>query len=88
MRRTEIIEALRSSIGAVTGRQDVDLTEDTRLFDDLDLDSTSMLELLVEIEEALQVQVDPDELEVVDLQTVGTLTDLFARRSQTPAATC
>ncbi|WP_217223178.1 phosphopantetheine-binding protein [Streptomyces anulatus] len=88
MRRTEIIEALRSSIGAVTGRQDVDLTEDTRLFDDLDLDSTSMLELLVEIEEALDVQVDPDELAVVDLQTVGTLTDLFARRSQTPAATC
>lgn len=88
MQRTDIIAALRSGIGAVTGQQVVNLTEDMRLFDDLDLDSASMLELLVEIEEALQVPVDPDELEMADLQTVGTLTDLFARRSQTAAGTC
>lgn len=88
VQRTDIIAALRSGIGAVTGQQVVNLTEDMRLFDDLDLDSASMLELLVEIEEALQVPVDPDELEMADLQTVGTLTDLFARRSQTAAGTC
>ncbi|MCX5393998.1 phosphopantetheine-binding protein [Streptomyces sp. NBC_00094] len=88
MRRTDIIAALRDGIGAVTGRQIVDLPEDTRLFDDLDLDSTSMLELLVEIEEALQVEVDPDDMQIVDLQTVGTLTDLFARRAGTAAGAC
>lgn len=88
MQPTDIIAALRSGIAAVTGQSVGDLTEDTRLFDDLDLDSTSMLELLVEIEEALQVQLDPDEMEIVDLQTVGTLTDLLARRSETAAGAC
>ncbi len=47
----------------------------TRLFDDLHLDSTTMLEMLMELEDSLGPEVDPEELDADDFEAVDTFTD-------------
>ncbi|MCX5255696.1 acyl carrier protein [Streptomyces canus] len=47
--------------------------EDSRLFDELGLDSTTVLELLMTIEEELEMEFDTDILEQHHFKTVGTL---------------
>lgn len=73
--RTEIQTRVIEALSNVVGRELTDITDDTRLFDDLNLDSTSVLGLLMELEDAAEVEVDPDELEQHHLETVGSLTD-------------
>jgi acyl carrier protein len=84
-----IIEArqgLTDSIGTVLGRvlkHDLpELSEDTRLMEDLNLDSTSVLELLLEIEDELGIQIDVEGIEQRDFATVGALADLISRQSE------
>jgi acyl carrier protein len=77
--------ALTGSIGAVLERvlrtELPPLTEDVRLMEDLNLDSTSVLELLLEIEDELGVQIDVEGIEQKDFATVGTLADLVSRQA-------
>jgi acyl carrier protein len=47
--------------------------ENSRLFDELGLDSTTVLELLMTIEEELGMEFDTDTLEQHHFETVGTL---------------
>jgi len=47
--------------------------EHSRLFDELGLDSTTVLELLMTIEEELEMEFDTDILEQHHFKTVGTL---------------
>ena len=61
------------------------LTEDNRLFEDLHLDSTGVLELLMALEEHLGIEVDPENLDMDDFQTVGSLTDYLAATLRTAA---
>ncbi|MFF2328572.1 MULTISPECIES: acyl carrier protein [unclassified Streptomyces] len=51
-----------------------DATADTRLFEDLSLDSTAALEVLMGVEESLGIAFEPESLEPEHLQTVGRLT--------------
>ncbi len=57
------------------------MTATTRLFDDLDLDSTSVLGLLMALEDSLDMEVDPESLEQHHLETVGSLTDFVVEHS-------
>jgi acyl carrier protein len=75
MDRTEIIDHVRIALSAVLNREVSDLTEDSRLFEDLALDSTSVIELLMGLEDTIDLQIDPDDLEPEVFRTVGTLTD-------------
>jgi acyl carrier protein len=74
MDRTQIIEHVRVSLAEVLNRELPALTEDTRLFEDLALDSTSVIELLMGLEDTIGLEIDPDELEPEVFQTVGSLT--------------
>ena len=47
MNRTEIIAHLQIALSAVLNRDIPELPEDARLFDELGLDSTSVIELLM-----------------------------------------
>jgi acyl carrier protein len=47
----------------------------TRILDELGLDSTTVLQLLVEIEDALDVEFDADSLGPEDFATVQALSD-------------
>jgi acyl carrier protein len=75
MNRTEIIAHLQIALSAVLNRDIPELPEDARLFDELGLDSTSVIELLMALEDTINLEVDPDELEPEIFQTVGSLTD-------------
>ncbi|NJQ01907.1 acyl carrier protein [Streptomyces zingiberis] len=75
MSRADVTAALESALSEVLDRKVTGLTGETRLFDDLHLDSTTMLETLMHLEDSLGLEVDPEELEADDFETVDTFTD-------------
>ena len=79
MDRTQIVEHVRISLSEVLNRELPELTEQTRLFEDLALDSTSVIELLMGLEDTIGLEIDPDDLEPEVFQTVGRLTDYIER---------
>jgi acyl carrier protein len=75
MTRQEIVSAITVALGEVLQRDVDGVTEDTRLFEDLNLDSTTIIELLMALEDVLGILVDPDTLEPDHFTTVGALAD-------------
>jgi acyl carrier protein len=71
-------EAVAAALATVLKRDAATITESTRLFDDLGLDSTSVLELLLELENDLGVEFEADTLEQHHFETVGTLAGYIA----------
>lgn len=53
--RQQIVSAIVTALEEVLGQPLTDVTEQTRLFDDLSLDSTSVLGLLMALEDALDM---------------------------------
>ncbi|MDF3292673.1 acyl carrier protein [Streptomyces silvisoli] len=58
-----------------------DATGETKLFEELSLDSTAVLEVLMAIEEELGVSFDPDSLEPEHLISVSALTEFIRSQS-------
>ncbi len=75
MDRSVIIKQIEQALGNVLERNLSGVSEDARLFDDLHLDSTAVLELLMALEDVSGIEVDPEKLDMDDFKTVGTLTD-------------
>ncbi|MFI0514224.1 acyl carrier protein [Streptomyces sp. WSLK1-5] len=75
MKRTDIIEQIRLALGSVLQGEPAELLESTTLFEELAVDSTGVLELLLTLEDALTLEIDPEELEPEIFETVGTLAD-------------
>lgn len=75
MDRSAIIVGIKSALGEVLKDPVCDLSEETSLFEDLYLDSTSILELLMAMEDVLGIEVDTDNLNVAAFKTIGTLAD-------------
>jgi acyl carrier protein len=73
--RQEIVMAIHKGLTEVLEREVPDLTEDTLLFDDLWLDSSSTLELLLLVEEMTGAAVDPDNLDIRYLRSVRSFAD-------------
>ncbi|AQU65081.1 MULTISPECIES: acyl carrier protein [Streptomyces] len=76
--RRQIIDAIVVALSEVLRKELTDVTEETRLFDDLSLDSTSVLGLLMALEDALDIEVDPESLEQSHLESVGALAGYIA----------
>ncbi|MFF1281923.1 acyl carrier protein [Streptomyces sp. NPDC058299] len=76
--RARYLDAVRQGLTEVLNKDVSGAEEGARLFDDLGLDSSSALELLISIEEILDVQFDADELEMTHFETVGSLADFVA----------
>ena len=75
--RDKVVTAIGSALGTVLDRELPELTETTRLFD-LGLDSTSVLELLLELEEDLDWEFDAENLRMDHVETVGALADFVS----------
>jgi len=75
MDRQSVVAAVGSALSEVLEREVAGLTEETRLFDDMHLDSTSILELLMTLEDSVGFSIDPESLDMDDFASVGTLTD-------------
>jgi acyl carrier protein len=73
-----VVAAVSAALAAVLKRDVTTISPDTRLFDDLGLDSTSVLELLLELENELGAEFDPDDLEQRHFETVTTLSEYVA----------
>ena len=81
MNTTSIAERTKQVLGGMVGRDPATLTDDTRLFAELGMDSTNALELLMQLEDELGVRIDADSLEQSDLETVGSLTGYFTQQA-------
>jgi acyl carrier protein len=75
MNRTELLDHVRLALTAVLNRDLPDLSEESRLFEDLGLDSTSVIELLMSLETSINLEIDPDSLEPEVFMTVRSLAD-------------
>jgi acyl carrier protein len=56
----------------------LEISEGMRLMEDLGLTSVATLELMLELEEALEIQIDVEEIEPTDLASLGALADFIA----------
>ena len=54
------------------------LSESTRLKEDLGMTSTVTMEMMLELEDALEIQIDVEEIEPADLACIGALADFVA----------
>lgn len=73
--RKRIIESFDTMIPRVIRREIPQVTEDAALMADLGLTSSTMLELLLELEEALEIEIDVEEIDEDNAGTVGKLAD-------------
>ncbi|MET3833655.1 acyl carrier protein [Paenibacillus sp. DS2363] len=70
-----LLEEIKGALAEVLNMEENHaVTWDTSLFDELHLDSTSVLELLMTLEDRIEgLEIDPDELEPDVFNTVGSL---------------
>jgi acyl carrier protein len=84
MDRKTVLSALEEALTEVLERPVAGLDGHVKLFDDLHLDSTTMLEMLMALEDSIGLTVDPEDLDVEDFISVDTFTDFVLSRP--PAA--
>ena len=81
--RQQVVDSMTALLPRVLRRELPDLAEDTSLFDELGLSSVTTLELLLELEEALDIQVDVEDIDQDDLRSVGTPADFVTGHAVT-----
>jgi acyl carrier protein len=70
--RGQVVKAIGAALGNVLDSELPEITEGTKLFE-LGLDSTGVLELLLQLEDQLGAEFDTDNLEMSHFETVGAL---------------
>ena len=75
MQRNDVVTALETALSEALEQEITGLNGSVRLFDDLHLDSTSMLEVLMSLEDSIGLEVSPEDLEIEMFESVDTLTD-------------
>jgi acyl carrier protein len=78
MDRNSIVADIMRALTEILEQDISGLPEGTRLFEDLHLDSTAVLELLMALEDMIGIEVDPETLDMADFKTIGTLADYVA----------
>lgn len=68
-----ISAAVQRALVEVLNQDLPELSGDTQLFGELGLDSTSVIDLLIALEDSLGLQIDPDQLTVDAFATFGAL---------------
>lgn len=81
--RQRVVDAMATLLPQVLKREVPAAEEGTRLFDELGLSSASTLELLLELEEVLEIQIDVEDIDQGDLETIGTLAGFVAEHAIT-----
>jgi acyl carrier protein len=76
--RDRVVASIGGLLPRVLKRDVPQLPETARLFDELGLSSASTLELLLELEEDLDIQIDVEEIDQSDLESIGTLATFVA----------
>lgn len=84
MNRDELVSVIARCLTEVMKEELPVITAQTRLVEDIDLDSLSHLEVLMAIEERLGVHFDPDSINLAAFPTVGALADFVGRQQTAP----
>ena len=74
--RGAVLAVVKTVLAGLLDQDLPPLTEDTALVDDLGLDSTNVLTLLMDLEDSLRLEFDFGVLEQRHIETVGSVTDL------------
>lgn len=69
----DITRQIINMLAEMVRRDPESITPQTHLFDDLAFDSTSVLELLMQLEDTLGIEVDPFTVEPSDFEVVASL---------------
>jgi acyl carrier protein len=76
--RERVMESIYVVLPDVLARDTADsheFSEKTRLMEDLGMTSTTTLELMLGLEDALDIQIDVEEIQPDDLASLGALAD-------------
>lgn len=82
MERAEIIEHLRHSLSVILDRPLPEFSAETRILEDLGMDSMRFIELLMSLEDTIGLDVDPESLEPEVFQSAGSLADYIKTRTE------
>ncbi|WP_269915544.1 acyl carrier protein [Acinetobacter sp. HY1485] len=66
----DAMQALKNAVESVLHEKFPNFNMETKLFDDLRMDSVSMLETLIELEDSLNIDVNPEDLDIEDFLVV------------------
>lgn len=70
---------LREAIAAVTSKEEFPFDDSSRIMEDVGLDSTSAMEVLMELEDRSDLEIDPNELDIEDFRTVSSFVQFLDR---------
>ncbi|MFI0742257.1 acyl carrier protein [Streptomyces sp. NPDC021100] len=73
---TDILDALAKIVEEVTGIDSAQVTTEKSFTDDLDIDSLSMVEITVQLEDSFEVKIPDDQ--AAELRTVGDVVGYVA----------
>jgi acyl carrier protein len=76
--RAKVVDQILALLPKVLKREIVDPTEEMNLMHDLGMSSTTALELVLELEEALEREISVEDMNREDFDTVGTLANYVA----------
>ncbi|MFD0367163.1 MULTISPECIES: acyl carrier protein [unclassified Streptomyces] len=75
MNRQEVLLTIEKALSEVLERPVSGLTEETALFDELQLTSLAVLGLLMTVEETTGISIDPEQLDIDHLRTMRSFAD-------------
>lgn len=81
--RQRVLGSINAVLPHILRGDTPDISESTRLMEDLGLSSTSTLELMLELEEDLEIQIDVEGIEQKDVASIGALADFIAGHALT-----
>lgn len=81
--REQVFASIAELLPRVLKREIPEVAEDTQLMSDLGLRSATMLELLLELEDALEIQIEVEDIDQGTMSSVGDLADYVAGHSLT-----
>jgi acyl carrier protein len=81
--RQRVFDSVGELLPRVLGRELPALTDSTTLMNDLGMRSANMLELLLELEESLEIQIDVEDIDQDNMNSVGDLADFVAGHAVT-----
>jgi acyl carrier protein len=79
--RVLVMESIRDVLPRVApdaGAEVLEVSDRTRLMEDLGLTSAATLELMLELEESMDIQIDVEQIQPADLASIGALADFVA----------
>jgi len=82
MDRTTALDHIRLVVEKAIGHEIPEFGPDTHLMTEVNLDSTAILEVLMDLEDSIGFEIDVDSLDASTLQTAGSLADYIVQMTE------